>query len=83
MNPNQSKPRYTLPSDINTVVGKKCLRYSLCTGYVREAERCARKLTVTLESFISTGKKTQLKSYEISQKLASRWQNLDTKQKSN
>jgi len=74
MNPNQSKPRYTfqrnslyyfrytLPSDINTVVGKKCLRYSLRTGYVREAVRCARKFTVTVESFIPTGKKTQLKS---------------------
>ena len=67
MNPNSVTPnprytfqrnslyyfRYTLPIDISTVVGKQGLRYSLRTGYIREAERRARKLAGTVETFIS------------------------------
>ena len=67
MNPNSVTPnprytfqrnslyyfRYTLPFDISKVVGKQGLRYSLRTGYIREAERKARKLAGTVETFIS------------------------------
>jgi len=44
---------YTLPPDISKVVGKQGLRYSLKTGYVKHAERKARKLAGTVEKFIS------------------------------
>ena len=67
MNPNSasSKPRYTfqrnslyyfrytLPPDISKVVGKRGLRYSLKTGYIKHAERKARRLAGTVEEFIS------------------------------
>ena len=45
--------RYTLPPDISKVVGKQGLRYSPKTGYVKHAERKARKLAGTVEEFIS------------------------------
>ncbi len=45
--------RYTLPADISKVVGKKGLRYSLQTGYIKHAERKARSLAGTVEDFIS------------------------------
>jgi integrase len=37
--------RYTLPPDVSKVVGKQCLRYSLKTGYIKQAERKAVKLS--------------------------------------
>ena len=45
--------RYTLPPDISKVVGKQGLRYSLKTGYIKQAERKARRLAGTVEEFIS------------------------------
>ena len=45
--------RYTLPPDISKVVGKRGLRYSLKTGYIKQAERKARRLAGTVEEFIS------------------------------
>ena len=45
--------RYTLPPDISKVVGKRGLRYSLKTGYIKHAERKARRLAGTVEEFIS------------------------------
>jgi len=45
--------RYTLPLDISRLVGKTGLRYSLRTGYVKQAERKARRLSSTVEDFIS------------------------------
>ena len=45
--------RYTLPPDISKVVGKQGLRYSLKTGYIKQAERKARRLAGTVEKFIS------------------------------
>ena len=44
--------RYTLPPDISKVVGKRGLRYSLHTGYIKHAERKARSLAGTVEGFI-------------------------------
>ena len=41
--------RYTLPPDISKVVGKQGLRYSLKTGYIKQAERKARRLAGTAE----------------------------------
>ena len=41
--------RYTLPPDISKVVGKQGLRYSLKTGYIKQAERKARRLAGTKE----------------------------------
>jgi len=46
--------RYTLPPDISKVVGKQGLRYSLKTGYIKQAERKARRLAGTVEEFISS-----------------------------
>ena len=45
--------RYTLPPDISKVVGNRGLRYSLKTGYIKQAERKARRLAGTVEEFIS------------------------------
>jgi integrase len=45
--------RYTLPPDVSKVVGKQGLRYSLKTGYIKQAERKARRLAGTVEEFIS------------------------------
>ncbi len=45
--------RYTLPPDVSKVVGKQGLRYSLKTGYIKKAERKARRLAGTVEEFIS------------------------------
>jgi len=44
--------RYTLPPDISKVVGKQGLRYSLKTGYIKQAERKARRLAGTVEEFL-------------------------------
>ena len=44
---------YTRPPDISKVVGKQGLRYSLKTGYIKQAERKARRLAGTVEEFIS------------------------------
>ena len=41
--------RYTLPPDISKVVGKQGLGYSLKTGYIKQAERKARRLAGTVE----------------------------------
>ena len=45
--------RYTLPPDISKLVGKTGLRYSLRTGYIKQAERKASRLAGTVEDFIS------------------------------
>jgi|TARA_B100001964_G_scaffold123976_1_gene137368 hypothetical protein len=45
--------RYTLPPDISKLVGKTGLRYSLRTGYVKQAERKASRLAGAVEDFIS------------------------------
>jgi len=45
--------RYTLPPDFSKRVGKTGLRYSLRTGYVKQAESKARRLAGTVEEFIS------------------------------
>jgi hypothetical protein len=45
--------RYTLPTDISKVVGKRGLRYSLQTGYIKHAEKKARSLAGAVEDFIS------------------------------
>ena len=45
--------RYTLPTDISKVVGKQGLRYSLKTGYIKQAERKATRLAGTVEVSIS------------------------------
>lgn len=45
--------RYTLPPDISKLVGKTGLRYSLRTGYIKQAEGKARRLAGTVEDFIS------------------------------
>jgi hypothetical protein len=44
--------RYTLPPDVSKVVSKQGLRYSLKTGYIKQAERKARRLAGTIEEFI-------------------------------
>jgi hypothetical protein len=45
--------RYTLPPDFSKLVGKTGLRYSLRTGYIKQAESKARRLAGTVEDFIS------------------------------
>ena len=52
--------RYTLPPDISKVVGKQGLRYSLKTGYIKQAERKARRLAGTVEEFISDVREERL-----------------------
>ena len=51
--------RYTLPPDISKVVGKRGLRYSLRTGYIKHAERKARSLAGTVEGFIAEIRKKE------------------------
>ena len=59
--------RYTLPPDISKVVGKQGLRYSLKTGYVKHAERKARKLAGTVEEFISDIRQERLLIMKLSE----------------
>ena len=59
--------RYTLPSDISKVVGKQGLRYSLTTGYIKQAERKARRLAGTVEEFISDVRQERLTIMKLSE----------------
>ena len=59
--------RYTLPPDISKVVGKQGLRYSLKTGYIKQAERKARKLAGTVEEFISDVREERLIIVKLSE----------------
>ena len=59
--------RYTLPPDISKVVGKQGLRYSLKTGYIKQAERKARRLAGTVEEFISDVREERLIIVELSE----------------
>jgi len=59
--------RYTLPPDISKVVGKQGLRYSLKTGYIKQAERKARRLAGTVEEFISDVREERLIIVKLSE----------------
>ena len=59
--------RYTLPHDISKVVGKQGLRYSLKTGYIKQAERKARRLAGTVEEFISNVRQERLIMMKLSE----------------
>ena len=59
--------RYTLPPDISKVVGKQGLRYSLKTGYIKQAERKARRLAGTVEEFISDVREERLIIMKLSE----------------
>ena len=59
--------RYTLPPDISKVVGKRGLRYSLKTGYIKHVERKARRLAGTVEEFISEIRQEPLLIMNISE----------------
>ena len=59
--------RYTLPPDISKVVGKQGLRYSLKTGYIKQAERKARRLAGTVEEFISDVREERLTIVKLSE----------------
>ena len=59
--------RYTLPPDISKVVGKQGLRYSLKTGYIKQAERKARRLAGTVEEFISGVREERLIIVKLSE----------------
>ena len=59
--------RYTLPPDISKVVGKQGLRYSLKTGYIKQAERKARRLAGTVEEFISDVRQERLTIMKLSE----------------
>jgi hypothetical protein len=59
--------RYTLPPDISKVVGKQGLRYSLKTGYIKQAERKTRRLAGTVEEFISDVRKERLLIVKLSE----------------
>ena len=59
--------RYTLPPDISKVVGKQGLRYSLKTGYIKQAERKARRLAGTVEESISDVREERLLIVKLSE----------------